>query len=96
MDDWGECREACEDEDGEAEPAVLPALVGGMDHDVNRQGAKGTDLIRIWLLIISLGGREGIGRKVYYCFCVPLSNTCSVRWVRNRRPYRSQTQNHQA
>ena len=48
MDDWGECREAGEDEDGKAEQAVLPALVGGMDHDVYRQGTKGTDLISIW------------------------------------------------
>ena len=48
VDDWGECREACEDKDGQAEQAVLPTLVGGMEHDVNRQGTKGTDLIRIW------------------------------------------------
>ena len=48
MDDGGECGEACKNEDGKAEQAVLPALVGGMDHDVYRQGTKGTDLIRIW------------------------------------------------
>ena len=48
VDDRGECREACENKDGKAEQAVLPALVGGMDHDVNRQGTKGNDLRSTW------------------------------------------------
>ena len=48
VDDWGECREACENKDRKAEQAVLPTLVGGMDHDVYRQGTKGTNLISIW------------------------------------------------
>ena len=48
VDDRGECREACENKDGKAEEAVLPALVGGMDHDVYRQGTKGTDLRSTW------------------------------------------------
>ena len=46
MDDGGECREACENKNGKAGQAVLPALVGGMDHNVYRQGTKGTDLIK--------------------------------------------------
>lgn len=95
VDDWGECREAGENEDGEAKQAVLPALVGGMDHDVYGKGTKGTDLIRIGWSVTSLLGKKGFGRN-FFVVCVPLSNTCSVRWVRNRKPYRSQIQNHRA
>ena len=77
VDDGGECGEAGENEDGEAEEAVLSALVGGMDDGVYGQGAKGTDLRSTWS-ITPLGGREGVGRKydewflrtiVQYVFC---------------------------
>ncbi len=34
VDDWSECGEACQNEDGKPEQAVLTALVGGMDDDV--------------------------------------------------------------
>ena len=77
VDDGGECGEAGEDEDGEAKEAVLPALVGGMDHGVDGQGTKGTDLRRIWWSVISpCGEKKGFGRKflclrtiAQYVFC---------------------------
>ena len=67
VDDRGECRESCEDEDGKAEEAVLPALVGWMDHDVDRQSAKGADLISIWCSVISLKGKGRIRKEKITC-----------------------------
>ena len=46
VDDGDECREARNDKDGKPEQAVLTTLVGGMVHDVDRQGAEGANLIR--------------------------------------------------
>ena len=45
VNNGGECGKAGQDEDGEAEEAVLTALVGGVDDDVDGQGAEGADLV---------------------------------------------------
>lgn len=96
VDDGGERGEARQDKDGEPEQAILTALVGGMDDDVDRQSPKGPNLSRVFGWSVTTSPRNETERKkekLWISNRIPLSSTCSARWVHSKTPRRCRTRN---